>query len=184
MEAARSSETLVSYNKIHGVTTQKTLTWILTAMKTSNLARVIKFPAEVIHVSWQCLWYKALRRFCETLPEVVRTYLLTPGTRTDDQRNYIMVLLNISWIPTKKARNVCFLTLCDPHHILCRCVKQMAVKQVPCTECEGLQGSTLDEFYLRNFWFDKTLLVNQLLQRKFLINTSHEYSNVGTVFEI
>jgi hypothetical protein len=38
MEAARSSETSVSYTSLYGATTQKTPTWIFIAVKTSNVA--------------------------------------------------------------------------------------------------------------------------------------------------
>jgi len=43
METARSSKMLVSYHSLRGVTTQKTLTLIFIAVKTSNPARHFLF---------------------------------------------------------------------------------------------------------------------------------------------
>jgi len=43
MEATRSSESWYPTTTLHGVTTQKTTTWISTTAKTSNLALCVYF---------------------------------------------------------------------------------------------------------------------------------------------
>jgi hypothetical protein len=43
MEAARTSETLVNFYRLHGTTTQKTAIFVLAAVRTSNPTKCIFF---------------------------------------------------------------------------------------------------------------------------------------------